>query len=906
MILRPFPGNRVRRSRIGLPGKPETVLFFFILLALAVLLAPTSASARGIPSSTLQDPPPPLDRVVGLELTNITLGETLNQIQRAVGLTFVYSPDFVPVQRTVSCPCEDKTVREALTHILRGTNLVFDALGNQVRIAPAERKNEEPSLGAIVGTVLNQANDLPIPNALIQLSDGRGSLSNEHGRFILVNVPPGTYRVSVSGLGWEPKEVGGVEVVGGGAAVLQVRLTRRVIPLSAIIVSPGTFGLLDEPSDFALQTLTREQIETIPQVGEDVFRSLRRLPGLASGDISTRLYLRGGLDREVLMLLDGMELYEPYHLKDFEGALGIVDINAVGGIDLHTGGFPVDYGDRMAGVFDMQTRKAPEEGTRTSLGLSITNASLLSQGSFADGRGNWLLSARRGYMDIAFKLTDVDNEIKPRYYDALGKFEYQFGSRHLLSLHVLQAGDRLSLDPDVFGDEEGDGRLRTEWGNSYGWATWKVFLSPRVRARTIFSAGRISRSRVGFVEDPGRVEGPESADVSDKGASRFGGIKHEWTVDITDNLAIRGGGSVERLFGDYDYSNRTRTLKATPSGDLTGVIDTTLVNLEPTGTAYGAFGAVRFKPVSWGTAEAGLRYDRQTHAGDSDLSPRIHGLVDVGERTTVRAGWGIYHQSQGIYELEAADGEEAFAPSEKTTQMALGVEHRLKEDITVRAEAYLRTVDRPRRIYLEPLEGDPGFSRIGAGSPPDRPHRREGPGTGDLRLQRGWGLELVRQLRFLKGRGPDRRRSGCLVFGTKPMPWQPPWAGDPTINGRLPAHGRPGADGRSRLRSSSSILSRYSGTTGAEWPLRWREEFGALNQIRLPAYHRLDLRVTRRFDVGRGILDVYMDLFNAYNQQNLRSFDYSADLIDQELRYVRSPDEELLPFLPSLGLRWQF
>ena len=164
-------------------------------------------------------------------------------------------------------------------------------------------------------------------------------------------------------------------------------------------------------------------------------------------------------------------------------------------------------------------------------------------------------------MDIAFKLTDVDNEIKPRYYDALGKVEYRFGSRHLLSFHVLQAGDNLSLDPDVLGDEEGDGQLRTKWGNSYGWMTWKTFLSSRVRARTIFSGGRISRSRVGFAEEPGRNEGPERADVIDKAAARFAGLKHEWTVDFTDNLAIRGGGSVERLYGDYDYSNRTRTLK---------------------------------------------------------------------------------------------------------------------------------------------------------------------------------------------------------------------------------------------------------------------------------------------------------------------------------------------------------
>ncbi|MCJ7626975.1 MAG: carboxypeptidase regulatory-like domain-containing protein, partial [Longimicrobiales bacterium] len=161
----------------------------------------------GLPSiAGAQDRPPPLDRVVGLELTRVSLRDALNQLQRTTGASLVYSPDLVPVNRVVSCPCVDRTLRESLELLLQGTNLTFDALGNQVRIAPHRPTSPEARLGIIAGLVLNRANEAPVPNALIQLSDGRGSLSNENGRFILVNVPPGTYSLAVTGLGWEPAQ----------------------------------------------------------------------------------------------------------------------------------------------------------------------------------------------------------------------------------------------------------------------------------------------------------------------------------------------------------------------------------------------------------------------------------------------------------------------------------------------------------------------------------------------------------------------------------------------------------------------------------------------------------------------------------------------------------------------------
>ena len=63
-------------------------------------------------------------------------------------------------------------------------------------------------------------------------------------------------------------------------------------------------------------------------------------------------------------------------------------------------------------------------------------------------------------------------------------------------------------------------------------------------------------------------------------------------------------------------------------------------------------------------------------------------------------------------------------------------------------------------------------------------------------------------------------------------------------------------------------------------------------------------RATRTFDVGRGRLRVFLDVFNLYNRQNLRSFDYKVAL--PEGTVIPNIGETLLPLLPTLGFTWEF
>src|SRR4051812_31335487 len=97
-----------------------------------------------------------------------------------------------------------------------------------------------------------------------------------------------------------------------------------VVKLAEVVVTPSRFGVADERVGVGA-TLTAAELETLPQIGNDLYRSIARLPGLAADDFTAAFWVRGAPNRELLARLDGVELIEPFHLKDIDGALSIVD-----------------------------------------------------------------------------------------------------------------------------------------------------------------------------------------------------------------------------------------------------------------------------------------------------------------------------------------------------------------------------------------------------------------------------------------------------------------------------------------------------------------------------------------------------------------------------------------------------
>jgi hypothetical protein len=850
-----------------------------------------------------------LDRTAGIDLVDAPIERALRLLGRASGVAVIYSPDLLPLERIVTCRCGGVTVGRALEQILADTGLTFTGSERQVRIVPAGSATPVALTAVVTGMVQGSGGER-VPDATIRIDDERQVISDTDGAFVVTAVRPGTHRLVVTALGWTTRVVDGLVVAAGDTLRLTLILEPRAISLADIRVAPGLFSALEGVSPRAIQVLTREEILAMPQVGEDVFRSLKRLPGIASHDISTKLHVRGGADREVLVRLDGVELYEPYHMKDWDGALGIVDLNALGAVELSAGGFGAEYGDRMTGVLDMRSRPAVGP-PRTTLGLSVSNVTAMSRGGFDGGRGSWLLSGRRGFMGLVIRLIGEDERLSPQFWDVFGKLTWQPAPGNLVSFRVLHGGDTFGLHE---ADEVDRVDVQTDWSSSYGWVTWESTLRDHLSSDLTVWTGRVAHDRGGLIEDGGRPGMPERISANDARTFSFVGAREELALGLGDRFLIKLGAEAKRLRASYEYSESTWNAVLDENLEPVLRVDSSSVDLERDGAQTAAWAAIRARPWDRLTVELGVRHDRATHSHDDDLAPRVLAAIDLDSLTTLRGSWGWYHQTEGIHELAIGDGETEFQPSERTRQLAFGVERRLPFGITARAEVYSRSIDdqRPRHLNLEQeLEVFPEAEGDRLRIDPDRGRarglelmvEREGAGR--------WTWSLAYVLAQAEDEVPAWLVQGCADSEQCPGLLWVPRRFDQRHAVTLLASYSP--DPRWTI---SAGWRYHSGWPATAWSYRveelesgrtfWTREFGPVRELRLPAYHRLDLRVTRAFQVRGNPLTAFVDLFNAYDRTNLAGYEFGGTFVDGMVLMERRNGQTLLPFLPTFGLRYEF
>lgn len=828
---------------------------------------------------------------------NVSFEEALKIVSEKSNVPIKYDEIQISNNTNIYLKEENELLFNILIHLTEMTGTEPVISGKDEITIRSSSGNISDQDNRITGRVLDKDTQRPLIGAnILVVGTGKGGLTDLDGNFMITHLTPGIYSLRFSYLGYKTVQIDDIILFNTKKVEINVQLDLDVISLKEIVVTPSQFTIMGEVPP-SRQTLTHDDIQ-IMAWGEDTYRAIARLPGISSSDFSAKFTVRGGEHDQVLVLLDGMELYEPFHLKDIEGgALSIVDVEGIEGIDLLTGGFTAEYGDRMSGVFNMKSKRAPQGYRRTSLGLSLMNARAMYEGTFKNNRGSWLLSARRGYLDIVLDLMGEDESPSPKYYDLLGRMEYSLNDKHTLSANLLQAGDKLSFTEDD--DDVND----TGYDNTNAWLTLRSVPNQNLFVRTIASYSRLTNRRDGIAY---RGEGPAlDFNVSDERFFDVYGIGQDWNLDISDRLAMKWGMNLKRSNANYDYHS-IRYLYLDASADSEVV---TNVNIQPSGNRISAYLAPRIKIISPLTVELGLRYDQTTYTDDRKISPRFNIVYALGKETYLRGGWGYFYQSQGIHQIRVEDGEDRFFPASLAKHWVAAFEHLFNNGLHLRLEGYYKNLSDLRSDYrnwtneieLFPELQDDRFklnikSAHAKGIEIYLKYDRGGKWTwwasyalaevvDDIENLQFEGIEYTEDAGEYPGKY-DQRHTIYFDLNFRPnRHWH--------FNLSWQYHtGWP---------YTQRILKSEKQPDGSTYYYETIDEFhGAY----YPAYHRLDFKINRHFYTSKGRISAFLTLINLYDHGNVRNIAYNWYWNSGKGYFPVEEPEYWFRLLPSIGINW--
>lgn len=295
--------------------------------------------------------------------------------------------------------------------------------------------------GDIQGTVYQRSTGKPLTSANVRiLETDQSQKTDENGIFRFTELREGTYTFIVT----HPTETTPTEIFAqissGGTTEVRIRLGVAV-KLETIIVEGKRL-----PPTISRKDIRGSELLRIPGTLNDTLKGLMTLPSIGiPNDYFGALYIRGSEPGSNLYYLDRTPLGYPFH---WGGLLSTISSETIETIDIYAGGYGAEFGLDSQAVLDIQARDSIDERLRGKFNLNILYSEGLLEGSIGD-KGYISVSGRRSYLDliadpIIQQETGTDQEL-PYFSDYQLKSTYALTEKHHLTVNAFAATDHFKI-----------------------------------------------------------------------------------------------------------------------------------------------------------------------------------------------------------------------------------------------------------------------------------------------------------------------------------------------------------------------------------------------------------------------------------------------------------------------------
>ncbi len=613
------------------------------------------------------------------------------------------------------------------------------------------------STQTVRGQIVDKDSKYPIIGANIVILDTDpiiGTATDADGYYRMENVPLGRLSIKITFIGYKEIVRNDLLLVAGKELELNIEMEEDLQALGDVVVKASQKNqTITDIASVSVRTFDTEETSRYAGSRNDPARMASNFAGVSgANDARNDIIIRGNSPSGVLWRLEGIDIPSPNHFSSFGstgGPVSILNNNVLSKSDFMTAAFPSEYGNALAGVFDLQFRDGNSE-KREYLGqVGFNGFELGAEGPLAkNSRASYLINYRYSTLGV-FKALGVDfgtGAAVPEYQDLTFKLNIPtknagrftiFGIGGFSNIELL--GSELDLEKenpdDLYGNENEDSYVNSQTG-IIGLSHTYFFNENTFYKLSLAVSHQKEDIQVDSITENDRTDINRFRSINLQQNKYIAHLKVNHKINAKNKLLFGVISDVyDTQFADSAlFGSGWFTVK---DGQGTSVLAQAYANWQH-----------KFSPLL--TMNVGLHSQYFSLSESSAIEPRFNLRYQLDENQSINFGYGLHNQLQPIptyyTKTRLANGQTANLNENmdftQSHHFALGYDYNFTSNMRLKAEVYYQALNNaPVQRFSS------SFSMLNAGSDfgtPDESNLING-GEG-----RNYGIELTLEKFFSK------------------------------------------------------------------------------------------------------------------------------------------------------------
>ena len=356
---------------------------------------------------------------------------------------------------------QQKSLSFILDDLLKETGFTYKLHRNKITII----KQKQPKY-IFDGFVVDKQNGEALYKAYIYIKDGTyGKVTNHRGYFSIVDLEPRTYTFVIAYVGYVSQEI--------TLTLNSKQNIRKIIALKPETFKSKETQVVSEKENIPARVTPKStKIDanfannSANLIEPDLFRNITHIAGIHPIIVPhVGFSIRGNPNGDNQILLDGVELYAPYHLGKLFSSFSLLGIRDY---EIFKDDIPLKYSDRVSGAINIQTKEGNKEKAEAHFQLSLLTGAFSVEGPI--GNGAYFTSLRRSFYDY------LDDQFPYYLYDFHGKIYQDLDKKNRLTFGYYKGGDHIEKFSDLLLNEIPS----ADWGNQMFTLNWRKIMHPRL------------------------------------------------------------------------------------------------------------------------------------------------------------------------------------------------------------------------------------------------------------------------------------------------------------------------------------------------------------------------------------------------------------------------------------------